>query len=86
MKQSLPSYWLRAGQQTVIPSGDKCQVGDTARNQLDTHPHPFTKTVTVGCFGMDNCLQWDFSADMGSGNGQPTDYSYFQLEGPAVRH
>lgn len=82
--QNHPSYWLRAGNAATIPSGSKCPAGQTAYNTLDTHPHPFTKTVTIGCFGMYNCMEWNFSADLGSGNGQPTDYDYAQLEGPTV--
>ena len=51
---------------------------------MDTHPFPLSKNVTIGCFGMDHCLQWDMSGHLGSGYGQPTDYDYAQLEGLAV--
>ena len=83
--QNHPAYWFRAGFVADIDGTEGCMTGDMALNELDTHPHNLSKTVTIGCFGMDNCVQFIMSADLGSGNGQPLDYHYAQLEGPTVR-
>ena len=82
--QNHPAFWFRTNTTANRDGPEGCQEGDPALNELDTHPHDLGKNVTIGCFGMDNCVEFSMSADLGAGNGQPTDYHYAQLEGPTV--
>merc|ERR550534_2362825 len=82
---NLPAYWLRAGHKTSIPSGDHCQAGDQSFNEVDTHQGTMEKVVTLGCFGLENCISFEIVASLGQeGQQPPSGWRFAQLEGPTA--
>ena len=63
--------------------GVHCQPGDSSYNTGDTHPGQMHKTVTLGCFGLHNCIQYDISAELGQ-DLPPEGFPFAQLEGPTA--
>jgi len=82
---NLPAYWIRAGHKATIPSGDNCQPGDQSFNEVDTHQGAMDKVVTLGCFGVANCIKFEIVANLGSKESQPpSGWRFAQLEGPTA--
>ena len=67
---------------TTVP-GAHCQPGDPSYNTGDTHQGEMSKTVTLGCFGLDNCIQYNISAELGQ-DLPPEGFRFAQLEGPCA--
>ncbi len=56
--QVYPAFWIRAGSHETNNRSRVCHVGSHAINTVDVYRHNFSKEVTLGCFGMDNCIQF----------------------------
>jgi len=81
---SLPAYWVRGDDTTRIPSGKFCPAGQESYNSEDTHPYQFTKNVTIGCFSLDNCIEFAMTAELGNSSDMPPFTGFAQLEAPTA--
>jgi len=80
----LPAYWVRGDDTTSIPSGTQCQAGQPSYNSEDTHQYEMKKKVTLGCFSMDHCIEYDITAYLGDSPDMPPFTGFAQLEGPTA--
>lgn len=83
---SLPAYWIRGdGANGGHASGEHCQAGQESYNVEDAHPGLMAKVVTLGCFGVHNCVQFDITAQLGDATViPPSGFRFAQLEGPTA--
>merc|ERR1712179_22601 len=81
---SLPAYWVRGDDTTRIPSGKYCPAGQGSYNSEDTHPYEFRKNVTIGCFDLDNCIEFAMIAELGDSPDMPPFTGFAQLEAPTA--
>jgi len=81
---SLPAYWVRGDDTTRIPSGKYCPAGQESYNSEDTHPYEFRKNVTIGCFSLDNCIEFAMIAELGDSPDMPPFTGFAQLEAPTA--
>ena len=81
---SLPAYWVRGDDTQAGDSGAFCPAGTPSFNSEDTHPYNFTKLVTLGCFSMDNCIQFEITAELGNSPDMPPFTGFAQLEAPTA--
>ena len=81
---SHPAYWVRGDDTTSISSGEFCPAGQASYNSGDTHPYDFKKSVTLGCFSLDNCIQFDLTAELGDGPDMPPFTGWAKLEAPCA--
>ena len=65
--QNWPAYWIRGdGVNTNPPGAERCPEGQPSYNTNDTHPYNMSKNVTMGCFDMDSCIQFDIHVELGN--------------------
>ncbi|KAL5009904.1 hypothetical protein ScPMuIL_012209 [Solemya velum] len=76
----LPSYWLRAESTQSHSSGGNCTRGSPALNTNDYYHYPMSKRVTIGCGGMQNCIE--FISNFTIGGRWPEGFGYMQMESP----
>ena len=79
-----PAYWVRGDDTTAIDSGSFCSAGTPSYNSEDTHIFDFKKLVTLGCFSLDNCIQFDMTAEIGDSPDTPPYTGFAQLEAPTA--
>jgi len=84
MTSVLPAYWIRGDDQAVIPAGSNCPAGHDSYNSEDTHPYETSKIVTMGCFGLDNCINFTISSNIGNSPDMPQSNGFAQLEAPTA--
>ena len=80
----LPAYWVRGDDTQGGNSGQFCPSGTPSSNSEDTHPYDFKKLVTLGCFALENCIQFDITAEIGDSPDMPPYTGFAQLEAPTA--
>ena len=81
-----PAYWLRGNDTEENPNSaaEFCPPGQESYNSLDTHPYDFKKIVTVGCFSMENCVEFDVTAELGDVPDLPPYTGWARLTAPSA--
>ncbi|KAL3852766.1 hypothetical protein ACJMK2_016382 [Sinanodonta woodiana] len=72
-----PAHWMRPG---TRHRRDGCGNGSPALNTKETYEFPFNKTVTIGCAGSSNCIE--FISKFTIGGHWPDGFTYIQMEAP----
>ena len=75
---------MRGDDTQAVDSGSLCPAGTPSFNSEDTHPFDFKKLVTLGCFSIENCIQFDITAELGNSPDMPPYTGFAQLEAPTA--
>ena len=78
------AYWNRAGHRQDFDNGIYCTKGTLAYNSEDVHPYDIKKVVTLGCFSLNNCIQFDMTAEIGNSPDMPAYTGFAQFESPTA--